>query len=112
MNLPGDLLNWAIVIGAGAVTFFARASFVVLPAGAHLPPRLLRGLKYVAAAVLPALILPDVLFRDLPPGAVVNWFRIIATLVAVVIALRTRNVFATLGGGMAVLWLLKWWSPL
>ena len=111
MNLPGDLLNWASVIGAGAVTCFARASFVLLSAGTRVPSWLSRGLKYVAAAVLPALVLPDVLFRDLAPGAAVNWFRIIATLVAVVVALRTRNVFATLGIGMAVLWLLKWWSP-
>lgn len=111
MMAAGDPLAWSIVIAAGVVTLAARASFIVLPAGARLPPWLSRCLKYVAAAVLPALVLPDVLFRDLPPGHAINLIRVIAALAAVAVALRTRNVFATLGAGMAVLWVLKWWSP-
>ena len=111
MNLSGEMLNWGIIVAAGAVTFAARASFVLLPAGTRVPSWLSRGLKYVAAAVLPALVLPDVLYRDLPPGVALNWLRIIATLIAVAVALRTRSVFATLGAGMVALWLLKWWSP-
>ena len=111
MMAGGDLLAWAIVVAAGAVTLMARASFIVLPASARLPAWLSRCLKYVAAAVLPALVLPEVLFRDLPVGEAVNLIRIVATIAAGVVALKTRNVFATLGTGMAVLWLLKWWSP-
>ena len=100
------------MICAGAVTLGIRASFIVLPANAKVPGWLLEGLKYVAAAVLPAIIAPDVLFRDAPPGEWLNVYRIIAAAVATAFALRTRSVFGTLAVGMAALWLLKWWGPL
>jgi branched-subunit amino acid transport protein len=108
--IGSDWIGWVTVIAAGVVTLAVRASFIVLPPDARVPGWLQRGLKYVAAAVLPALILPDVLYRDLPPGEMVNAVRIIATLAAAAVALSTRSIFATLGAGMAVLWLLKWWG--
>lgn len=107
-----DAGGWLTVVCAGAVTLGVRASFMVLPADARVPRWLLASLKYVAAAVLPALIAPDVLFRDAPPGEWLNVYRIAAALIAATFALRTRSVFGTLVVGMAALWLLKWWGPL
>ncbi len=107
-----DWNGWLTVIGAGVVTLGIRASFIVLPPDAKVPGWLLRSLKYVAAAVLPALIAPDVLFRDAPPGEWLNVYRIVAALIATVFALGTRSIFGTLAVGMLVLWLLKWWGPL
>lgn len=104
--------GWWTIIFCGLVTLGIRASFIVLPPDTKVPAWLQRGLKYVAAAVLPALIAPDVLFRDAAPGDVLNVYRIIAALLAGVVAIRTRNTFATLVTGMAALWLLKWWGPL
>ncbi|MBL8525393.1 MAG: AzlD domain-containing protein [Betaproteobacteria bacterium] len=104
--------GWAIVICAGLVTLGVRASFIVLPPHTRVPTWLLDSLKYVAAAVLPALVAPDVLFRDAPVGETFNLYRIVAAAVATAFALKTRSVFGTLALGMAVLWLLKWWSPL
>lgn len=100
---------WLTVIGAAVVTLAIRASFIVLPPQTRLPAWLLECLKYVGAAVLPALIAPEVLMRDAPAGDTFNWMRIAAALVAMLFALRTRSVFGTLLVGMAVLWLLKWW---
>lgn len=102
-------LAWLTVIGAAAVTLAIRASFIVLPPHTRLPAWLLECLKYVGAAVLPALILPEVLMRDVPAGDLFNWVRVAAALAAMLFALRTRSVFGTLLVGMAVLWLLKWW---
>ena len=112
MSIAADWVGVATVIGAGLVTVAARASFIVLPAKTRVPMWLNRALKFVGAAVLPALILPDVMFRDLGPGEFVNTYRIGAALVAAAVAWRTRNIFATLGAGMAVLWLLKVFGPL
>lgn len=111
MSIDVNWVNVVTVIGAGVVTLATRASFIVLPPDMHVPPWLTRALKFVGAAVLPALILPDVLFRDLPPGEVVNITRLLAATVAGVVAWRTRSIFATLGVGMATLWLLMWWKP-
>jgi branched-subunit amino acid transport protein len=106
-----DWLSAVTVLGAGVVTLLARSSFIVLPAGTRVPDWFSRGLKYVAAAVLPALIVPDVLFRDLGEGEVVNVYRILAALVAAWVAYRTRNIFATIGAGMLALWALTWLLP-
>lgn len=104
--------GWAIVVCAGLVTLAARASFIVLPPHTRVPAWLLDSLKYVAAAVLPALVAPDVLFRDAPTGEIFNLYRIAAAAIATAFALKTRSVFGTLAPGMAALWLLKWWGPL
>jgi branched-subunit amino acid transport protein len=112
MSIAADWYGVVTVVGAGLVTVAARASFIVLPARTVVPAWLNRALKFVAAAVLPALILPDVLFRDLGPEQVVNGYRMTAALCAAWVAWRTRNIFATLGAGMAVLWLLKLIGPI
>jgi branched-subunit amino acid transport protein len=112
MSISADWLGVVTVIGAGVVTLVARASFIVLPADTPVPEWLKRGLKFVGAAVLPALILPDVLFRELAAGDVVNTYRIVAAVIAGLVAWRTRSIFATLGTGMLALWLLKLWGPL
>ena len=109
--MTGDFYTWTIVCAGGAVTLLARASFIVLPPETRVPNWVQRCLKYVAAAVLPALVLPDVLFRDVAAGQTVNTYRIIAALVAMLAAWKTRNIFATLGAGMATLWLLQYFRP-
>ncbi len=106
-----DWNGWLTVVCAGAVTLGVRASFIVLPADTQVPGWLLGSLKYVAAAVLPALIAPDVLFRDAPPGEWLNIYRIAAAAAATAFAIMTRSIFGTLAVGMATLWLLKWWGP-
>ena len=103
---------WLTVIFCGLVTFAVRASFIVLPPDTQVPVWLRGGLKYVAAAVLPALIAPDVLYRELAPGEIVNLYRVVAALLAILVAYRTRSIFGTMASGMAILWLLKWWDPL
>ena len=70
------MIDWITVICAGAVTLGVRASFMVLPADTQVPAWLMGSLKYVAVAVLPALIAPDVLFRDAPSGELLNAYRI------------------------------------
>ena len=102
---------WLTVIFAGLVTLGIRASFIMLPPDTQVPSWLTGSLKYVAAAVLPALIAPDVLFRDAAPGDALNTYRIIAAIVAALFALKTKNTFGTLLVGMATLWLLKSWGP-
>lgn len=104
--------SWLTVIFCGLVTLAVRASFIVLPPESQVPTWLHGGLKYVAAAVLPALIAPDVLFRDAAPGDLLNLYRIIAATLAALYAYQTKSTFGTLVTGMVVLWLLKWWGPL
>ena len=111
MAISSDFYTWSIICAAGAVTVLARASFIVLPPETRVPAWLQRSLKFVAVAVLPAIILPDVLFRDVQPGLVFNSYRVIAAIIAMLVAWKTRSIFATLGAGMITLWLLQYFKP-
>ena len=95
------------IVGMGAITFAIRASFFMLPEGVSLPPWLLRALRYVPAAVLTAIIVPELVMPhgafDLSPGNE----RLLAGTVAILVAWRTRNVVLTVAAGMVVLWLLQ-----
>ncbi len=104
MNIANDWVTIATILGAGAVTLAIRVSFQILPASWVVPSWFTRALKYVAVAVLPALVLPDVLFRDVPAGDVINVARVVAAAVAMLVAWKTRQIFLTLVVGMLVLW--------
>jgi branched-subunit amino acid transport protein len=96
---------WAVFAGMAVVTLALRASFLLLPENAELPPLLRRALAYVPPAVLAAIVAPA-LFA---PGEVALGpidARLPAGLVAIVVAWRTRSVLATLASGMGVLWTL------
>ena len=96
---------WVVFAGMAGVTLALRASFLLLPENAELPPLLRRALAYVPPAVLAAIVAPA-LFA---PGEVALGpvdARLPAGLVAIVVAWRTRSVLATLASGMGVLWTL------
>ena len=98
---------WLIIIGMGVITFALRYSFIALAGRLELPPVLQRALRFVPAAVLSALVLPALVY----PGGELNLSlgndRLLAGLVALVVAWRTKSILPTLIVGMAALWLLQ-----
>ncbi len=98
---------WLAILGAGAVTFALRVSLIALLGRLEVPPFLERALRYVPAAVLTAVVIPLLFYQDGALEASVGNERLLAGLIAVLIALRTRNVLLVLGGGMAALWALQ-----
>lgn len=98
---------WLTVIGMGVVTLAVRMSFILLPADARIPELVKRSLVYIAAAVLPALVMPDVLFRGQVGDHGFDPLRLIAAIVAGLVAWRTRSIFATLATGLGMLLLMR-----
>ncbi len=95
------------ILVMGLITYSIRLSLILLLDRLDIPPLVQRGLKYVPPAVLSAIIFPE-LFR--PQGALdVSWgnARLLAGVVATLVAWRTRNVLWTIAAGMAVFWLLS-----
>ncbi|RZT43101.1 AzlD domain-containing protein [Cupriavidus agavae] len=95
-------LLWVFIV-AGMATYLIRLSFIAVEGRVRLPAWFRTALQFVPAAMLSALIAPDLLMRDgnlylSPLNA-----RLVAGLVAIVIAARTRSVGWTIAGGMAVL---------
>jgi branched-subunit amino acid transport protein len=101
------LTLWWILIAAGLLTFAIRASFLA-GAGYFDPwPLFRRALRFVPVAVLTALIVPDLLLQNGNITLSLDNHRLLAGLLAVFIAWRTRNTLLTISAGMAALLVLQ-----
>ena len=100
---------WLVMICSGIFTFGTR--FVMLSGWvAHgLPRWLIDALAFVPIAVLTAILVPAVLIEPATQQIIVKGnARIVAAVVATIIALLTRNVIATISSGLATLWFVQW----
>jgi branched-subunit amino acid transport protein len=101
---------WLIAIGMGIVTYGVRLSFLVFVDHNSLPHAAREALGYLTPAILSAFIVPAVLYTD-GSGEFDPWLtneRVPAALLAAGVAWATGNAWATIGAGMAALWLLQW----
>lgn len=99
---------WCLIIVVGAINFVARLSFIALFARREMPPLLARALRHVPAAMLTAIVVPAIVFAS--PGVLhidLGNAKLLAALVAGVVAWRWRNTLLTIGVGMGSLWLLQ-----
>lgn len=100
-------MYWPVVLGIGLGTFLIRYSFILIMDKVTLPDAVHRMLRFIPAAVLPALVVPSVLLHKNGVTTFAGWERVIAASIAVLVAWKTRNVLATIGSGMVSLWVLK-----
>ena len=98
---------WLTILGAGAVTFALRLSFIALLGRIKIPSTFRRALRFVPAAVLTAVVSPLLFYEDGALALSLGNERLLAGLAAALIAWRTRSVLFTLSGGMATLWILQ-----
>ena len=103
---------WLAMIGLGILTFLTRFSFIVLLERWQAPEIVQRALRFVPIAVLTAIVVPELVqpndVLDLRPYNP----RLLAGLVATLVAWKTKNVILTIAAGMAVFWLLQLVFPL
>lgn len=106
----GEVPNvWLIVVGVSLVTFALRASFLLgIDRLGGLPPTLERITPFVPPVVLAALVAPNLLLSGGTLAVGLGNERLIAGLLAFGVARYTENLLATVGVGMATLWLLLW----
>jgi branched-subunit amino acid transport protein len=99
---------WPILIASGLLTYGIRLSFILLFSQASTPPLLQRALRFVPPAVLSAIVAQELFYH----GGIFNFgfgnLRLLAGLVAVLVAWRTKNTLVTILVGMAALFLLQW----
>ena len=103
------LLIWAVTLAVGALNFASRVSFIAWFARNDMPPMLERALRHVPVAMLTAIAVPAVAF--VAPGTLgldLHNARLVAGVVAALVAWWSRSTVATIAVGMAVLWLVRW----
>lgn len=96
------------ILGMALVTYFARASFLLLPPGMETPPLLRRALRYVPAAVLTAIWAPELALQKEVLVLSLENERLLAGAVAIAVAWRFRLTFATIVSGLLALHLFDW----
>jgi branched-subunit amino acid transport protein len=105
--VTSDIAILLMLIVIGVITFGFRLSFIALMNQLRLPPLLQRALRFVPAAALTAIITPELLIQNgtiflSPMNA-----RLIAGVIAVIVAWRTKNTLLTIAAGMIALWVLQ-----
>ena len=103
---------WLVFILAGLITFLTRLSFIALIGRHEMPPMVGRLLRFIPPAVLTAIIFPEVFMRDGAIAITPTNPRLLAGLIATVVAWKTRNAILTIVAGMLALWLIGWLLPL
>ena len=98
---------WLIVVGMGVITYLIRLSLIALLGRMDVPPIIQRALRLVPPAVLSAIIFPELLSPGGTLDVSLSNVRLLAGILAAVVAWRTKNVLLTIAVGMAALWILK-----
>jgi branched-subunit amino acid transport protein len=96
-----------VMLFGGLITFGMRFSFIYLFGRVPIPERLRRALHYVPPAVLAAIIFPEILVYQGQLALTLGNERLLAGVVAVLIAGWTKNTLITILAGMTALLMLQ-----
>jgi len=94
---------WLTMLIVGILTFGIRLSFIVILDRWQPPDLIQRSLRFVPVAVLTAIIVPELV---MPGGAVdisISNLRLLAGIVAMLVAWKTKNIVWTIIAGMGAL---------
>jgi branched-subunit amino acid transport protein len=98
---------WVLMLLAGLATFATRLSMIFLLDKLKMPDWFRRALRFVPAAVLSAIILPELATRNDALDFSLRNPQLISGVLAILVAWRTRNVLLTILAGMAALLVLQ-----
>ena len=99
---------WLVMLLGGLITFAIRFSLIYLFGKFKVPETIQKALRYVPPAVLSAIIFPELFMHegvfDVSPGNT----RLLAGLVAILVAWFTKNTLITIVAGMIALFVLQY----
>ena len=98
---------WLVFLLGGLLTFGMRFIFIYLLGRFEIPETMRRALRFVPPAVLTAIVVPELLIRSDHIDMSFTNFRLLAGIVAVLLAWKTKNTLLTIVGGMLALLLLE-----
>lgn len=108
MAAPLSTLDaWVLIAILTVASFLPRASFLWIAPNLPLPEPLKRALRFVPAAVFPALIMPAILMTDGAIDISSGNARLAAAAVAALVSLRRGNTFVVVVAGMITLHLMQ-----
>ena len=98
------MVELSLIIYCGLVTFFSRFLMIAILKKEMFTDRIREVLSFVPSAVFPAIIFPAI-FLDTTGNLIIeNNPKILASLIAVIVGILSKNVIATIFAGLAVYW--------
>ena len=94
-----------LILGMAVVTFATRYPVLAVLSKRQLPETFKLVLEFVPPVVLTAIIVPEVLAPHGDVWLALSNNALAASLAAILISWRTKNLLGTILGGMAVYWL-------
>ena len=98
---------WLVMLLGGLITFGMRFSLIYLFGRFQIPEALRRALHYVPPAVLSAIIVPELFLQNEKLDLTFDNHRLLAGLVAVLVAWLSKNTLLTIIAGMIALFILQ-----
>jgi branched-subunit amino acid transport protein len=95
------------MILGGLITFGMRFSLIYLFGKFQIPEMMRRALHYVPPAVLSAIVFPELFLHDGALNLSLANTRLLAGLIAIVVAWFSKNTLITIVVGMIALFLLQ-----
>jgi branched-subunit amino acid transport protein len=98
---------WLVMLLGGLITFAMRFSLIYLFGKFQIPETMRKALHYVPPAVLSAIIFPELFFHEGAWNLSFENTRLLAGLIAILVAWFSRNTLITIIAGMIALFLLQ-----
>ena len=98
--------DWALIIYCGIITYLTRFSMIAILKKEMFNNRVREVLSYVPSAIFPAIIFPAIFLDDLGIFQFEDNPKILATAIAMIIGILSRNIVATIFSGLASYWFL------
>lgn len=99
--------TWLMIITAGVLTYAIRLSSIFLFGRINIPEGLQRALRFVPPAVFTAIFLPELFWINGDINLTLGNERLLAGVLSIIVAWRTKNVMITIVVGMLALWILQ-----
>ena len=98
---------WLVFLLGGLLTFGMRYIFIYLLGRFEVPEVMRRALRFVPPAVLTAIVVPELMIQSGRVDLSLLNFRLLAGVVAILAAWKTKHTLLTILGGMLTLVLLE-----
>jgi len=98
--------NWLLIICCGLITFLTRFSMIALLKKEMFNDRIREILSFVPSAIFPAIIFPAIFLDNSGDFQLENNPKILASIIAVLVGMLSKNIIATIIAGLAAYWFL------
>ncbi len=98
--------NWVLIIYCGLITFLTRFSMIALLKKEMFNNRIREILSFVPSAIFPAIIFPAIFLDSSGLVQFENNPKILASIIAVIVGVLSKNIIATIVAGLAAYWFL------